>query len=84
LNALKERGFYTFDWLIDESYDLEYDNRKRLDMMLNEVDKLLNTPMDKLEKKIKEHQYELDWNRERVRIFANIHIDNIINLFNAE
>lgn len=84
LNALKERGFYTFDWLIDESYDLEYDNRKRLDMMLNEVDKLLNTSMDKLEKKIKEHQYELDWNRERVRIFANIHIDNIINLFNAE
>lgn len=84
LKTLKENGFYTFDWLIDESYDLEYDNRKRLDMVLGEVDRLLNIPIDELQNKIKEHQYELDWNRERVRIFAEIQIDNIINLFDAE
>jgi hypothetical protein len=84
LDALREMGFYTFDWLIDESYDMEYDNKKRLDMMISEVDKLLKTPMDVIDKKIKEHQYELNWNRERVRIFAQIHIDNIINLFDAE
>jgi hypothetical protein len=84
LDALREMGFYTFDWLIDESYDMEYDNKKRLDMMISEVDKLLKTPMDVIDKKIKEHEYELNWNRERVRIFAQIHIDNIINLFDAE
>jgi len=84
LRMLKEMGFYTFDWLIDESYDEEIKDRVRLKMVLTQIDKLLNTPMDVLEKKIKEHEYELNWNRERVRIFAQNHIDNIINLFDAE
>ena len=77
-------GFSTFDWMIDESYDEEINDRKRLKMVLGEIEKLLNTPISEIEEKIKEHQYELDWNRERVRIFAQIHIDNIINLFDAE
>jgi hypothetical protein len=53
-------------------------------MVLGEIERLLNTPIGEIEEKIKEHQYELDWNRERVRIFAQLQIDNIINLFDAE
>jgi hypothetical protein len=84
LKTLKELGFTAFDWLIDESYDEEINDRKRLKMVLNEIERLLNTPIKEIEDKVKEHQYELDWNRERVRIFAQLQIDNIINLFDAE
>jgi hypothetical protein len=84
LKTLRELGFSTFDWIIDESYDEEINDRKRLKMVLVEIERLLNIPISEIEEKIKEHQYELDWNRERVRIFAQLQIDNIINLFDAE
>jgi hypothetical protein len=44
----------------------------------------MNIPISEIEEKIKEHQYELDWNKERVRIFAQLQIDKIINLFDVE
>ena len=84
LKTLKELGFTTFDWLIDESYDEEINDRKRLKMVLNEIERLLNTPIKEIEDKVKEHEYELNWNRERVRTFAQQHIDKIINLFDVE
>ena len=77
-------GFSTFDWLIDESYDEEINDKKRLKMVLNEVERLLNTPIKEIEDKVKEHETELNWNRERVRIFAQLQIDKIINLFDVE
>ena len=84
LKTLNELGFTTFDWLIDESYDEEINDKKRLKMVLNEMERLLNTPIEQINNKIKERQYELNWNRERVRIFAQLQIDKIINLFDAE
>jgi hypothetical protein len=84
LRMLKELGFHTFDWLIDESYDDEIKDRIRLKMVLAQIDILLNTPMDVLESKIKEHQHELESNRKLVKSYADFHIDKIINLFNAE
>lgn len=84
LKLLREHGFKTFDWLIDESYDLEYDNKKRLKMIFVEIEKLLNTPMDILECKIKEHEHDFEWNRNRVSDFAGMYINKIINLFDAE
>ena len=84
LKTLNELGFTTFDWLIDESYDEEINDKKRLKMVLNEMERLLNTPIEQINNKIKERQYELNWNRERVRIFAQLQIDKIINLFDVE
>ena len=84
LKTLRELGFTTFDWLIDESYDEEINDKKRLKMVLDEIERLLNTPIKEIEDKVKEHEYELNWNRERVRTFAQHHIDKIINLFDAE
>lgn len=83
LRKLKEFGFKTFDWLIDESYDYEYDNKKRLNMVLEQTNILLNTPFDELEKKIKEHEDDFEWNRNRVKSFANYQIDKLINLFDV-
>jgi hypothetical protein len=84
LRMLKELGFHTFDWLIDESYDDEIKDRVRLKMVLTQIDILLNTPMDVLENKIKEHQHELESNRKLVKSYADFHINKIINLFDAE
>ena len=64
--------------------DEEINDKKRLKMVLDEIERLLNTPIKEIEDKVKEHEYELNWNRERVRIFAQLQIDKIINLFDAE
>ena len=46
LERLRNFGFKTFDNCIDESYDLEKDDNKRLEMILNEVARLNATPSD--------------------------------------
>jgi hypothetical protein len=42
LHKLKEFGFKTFDGFIDESYDEEENDLKRMQMILNELDKFRN------------------------------------------
>lgn len=42
LAYLKTYGFKTFDRWIDESYDLEEDNDKRIQMIVDEIEKLSN------------------------------------------
>lgn len=84
IKTLNDLGFHTFGWLIDESYDEEINDKKRLKMILDEIERLLNTPMDVLEKKIKQYQPELEWNRQTIKRFAEHHIDKIIKLFDAE
>ena len=42
LAYLKTYGFKTFDRWIDESYDLEEDNDKRIQLIVNEIEKLSN------------------------------------------
>jgi hypothetical protein len=44
LKRLRELGFQTFDSIIDESYDLEFNHRKRYEMALEQV--LLLTKLD--------------------------------------
>jgi len=46
LARLRKLGFETFDNCIDESYDLEEDNDKRLTMIIEEVARLNATPKD--------------------------------------
>jgi hypothetical protein len=84
LRMLKKLGFKTFDWLIDESYDDEIKDRVRLKMVLNQIDKLLNTPIDGLNEKTNAHLEDFEWNRNLVKQFAQSHINTIINLFDAE
>jgi hypothetical protein len=77
LKLLKDKGFKTFDWLIDESYDWEIDNIKRLDMIMKEVDKLLNTPFDVILNKIQQHSQDLIHNRYWAEEFAKNEIDKL-------
>ena len=83
LKLLKEIGFKTFDWLVDESYDNEIDDKKRLRLIFEEVDRLLNTPKEDLNKIIEVHSDVLEHNHKMVNDFALSEIDKIYKLFDV-
>lgn len=62
LAYLKSYGFKTFDKWIDESYDLEQDNEKRLNMIVSQIDKIANLDLTQLRIMHKEMQETLDYN----------------------
>lgn len=84
LKLLKELGFKTFDWLVDESYDYEPDDMKRLNMIFEQTKKLFNTPIEELENKIKLHSDDFEHNRKLVNTFALSEIDKIYKLFDVQ
>lgn len=49
LDVLKHLGYKTFSPWIDESYDLEYDDNKRMMMIVNEIERLSNLSPSDLE-----------------------------------
>jgi hypothetical protein len=50
LEVLKELGYKTFSPWIDESYDQEMDDNKRMMMIVNEIERLCNLSQEDLEK----------------------------------
>lgn len=54
LQYLKELGYKTFSPLIDESYDLEIDDGKRMIKIVNEVERLCNLEGEELKTFLKE------------------------------
>jgi hypothetical protein len=71
LAHLRRLGFQTFDSVIDESYDLEPDDKTRWQMAFDQVEYLCNQPQEVILQKIQpilEHNYNLfvgrDWNAE--------------------
>lgn len=64
LKTLREYGFKTFGWLIDESYDECENANKRLEMILKEIEKLNSIPIEILHKlyydnlDVMEHNYQ--------------------------
>lgn len=72
---LRSWGFETFDNCIDESYDLEFNNYKRLLMIIKEVERLTNTPKDYFESGETQRRldvnykrfYDLDWAKQQLK-----------------
>ena len=46
LEDVRQLGFETFSPYINESYDLETDNQKRLNMIVDEIERITNLPAD--------------------------------------
>lgn len=63
LEWLRVQGFVTFDHIIDERYDLEKDNSKRLEMVIAEVARLNNLPKQCFQNP--ETELRLDYNQKR-------------------
>jgi hypothetical protein len=48
LKYIKELGFKTFDGFIDESYDNEYDDAKRFELICKEIKRLSEIPLEQI------------------------------------
>ena len=72
LKYLKEIGFKTFDWLINEDYDNIEDNDKRMEYIVYEIQKLNKLSIEELHMKINENFDSL------------IHNHKLINLLGAK
>ena len=81
---MKSYGFKTFDKWIDESYDLEKDHDKRLEMIVNELEKLSQLPYNNLLEMHREMDEILDYNFNHFfGEFKNIIVDEMVNNLEA-
>ena len=72
LKYLKEIGFKTFDWLINEEYDNIEDNDKRMEYIVYEIQKLNKLSLQELHDKINENFDSL------------LHNHNLLNSFGSK
>lgn len=63
LKYLKELGFKTFDWLINEYYDNIENNEERFRFVMNEINRINVIDISKIKDKIKENFADLEHNR---------------------
>jgi hypothetical protein len=63
---LLDLGFDTWDWFVDWSFDSEPDSSQRFVKFNQEVQRLLNTPLDQLIRLINDNQDKLFYNRDRL------------------
>ena len=86
LEILKSYGFKTFSEYIDESYDTQVDSDKRMDMVLDELERLSNTDMIELTKNIKpilDYNYNLllDMNKNKKDYLKEYFTEKINDLY---
>ena len=86
LEILKSYGFKTFSEYIDESYDTQVDSDKRMDMVLDELERLSNTDMIELTKNIKpilDYNYNLllDMNKNKKDYLKKYFTEKINDLY---
>ena len=67
LEYLKDKGFKTYPELFDESYDLIEDHNKRIEFLVNEVKRLCEMDINKLQKKYKSVLSKVTHNRNVIR-----------------
>ena len=81
LQILKSYGFKTFDTIIDESYDIEVDLDKRMDMVLDELERLSKIDLNELTP-ILDYNYNLllDMNKNKKKYLEQYFTENINDL----
>ena len=77
LKKLREYGFETYPELFDESYDLIKNPRKRLNFIVDEIERLCNMDERKLKEIYKFVLWKVDYNR---NIMLNFKDDDYSNL----
>jgi hypothetical protein len=56
LEDVRQLGFETFSPYINEDYDKEHNNHKRLNMIVDEIERIVNLPVDEYSNLVKECQ----------------------------
>ena len=77
LEHLRKYGYKTFDGWINESYDLEPDDDKRMEMCINEIERLTNMSDDQWQEIIEEMTPTLQHNFETLCRNKNLIVSNI-------
>jgi hypothetical protein len=70
LKYLKEIGFKTFDWIIDETYDTIEDDKLRMEAIIKEIKKLNKLSLDEIEFKIHQNFDKLEHNHTMLNNFG--------------
>jgi hypothetical protein len=70
LKYLREIGFKTFDWLIDETYDTIEDNDLRMETIIKEIKKLNELKLDEIQLIIKQNFDKLEHNHTLLNNFG--------------
>jgi hypothetical protein len=70
LKYLREIGFKTFDWLIDETYDTIDDNDLRMEAIIKEIKKLNELSLEEIQTIIKENFDKLEHNHNMLNDFG--------------
>ena len=84
LAYLKSYGFKSFSDWIDESYDNEYDDNTRLNLIVNEVSKLCNLSRQELIEMHKDMHYILEYNfKHFYGEFKNIIVNELVTNFQS-
>jgi len=73
LKHLKSMGFLTFEPWFDESYDIEPDDHKRLEKIINEIQRLCSYSFDQWDNILDEMKPVLDHNYNRMVNHTNQH-----------
>jgi len=86
LEILKSYGFKTFDFIIDESYDKEIDLDKRMNMVLDELERLSKIDLVEMTKNLKpilDYNYNLllDMNKNKKKYLEQYFTENINDLY---
>ena len=86
LEILKSYGFKTFDSIIDESYDKEIDLDKRMNMVLDELERLSKIDLVEMTKNLKpilDYNYNLllDMNKNKKKYLEQYFTENINDLY---
>jgi hypothetical protein len=82
LAYLKSYGFKTFDWWIDESYDLEQDHYVRIEKITFEIAKLCAMPTPVLKQMHAEMQEVLEYNFQHFyTTFKDLIVDELVDNF---
>lgn len=66
LRTLKEKGFKTFDGLIDESYDSISDHNERMENIFKVVKNINNKPLDQIKQNVLQCEDKLMHNRQHL------------------
>jgi hypothetical protein len=81
---LSDLGFDTWDWFIDWTFDRESDYWLRQTLFLQELDRLMNAPIEQLNRLLMQHHDQLKHNQERlqwlVANFRDLRLPNLLDV----
>jgi len=81
LTILKDLGFKTFEKFIDESYDDETDNDKRIQMVFDEIDKISKMKVDEVDTLYNRMKSVLDHNYSHLQRYIRKVDSQILEIF---